>query len=500
VKRRWNRLVALELLVAAALSGCATPALRPPQVPQTSAYTATPMPSETVSAAGTGGGAQQFNIGRDISAEWWQLFHSDRLDALIRQAVKESPTLAAAQAALRESQELMRAQVGTLYYPSIDANASAVRRQTTGASFGQPTSPGSLFNLYNASVSVSYTFDFAGGISSEYQALQSQVDYQRFQLEATYLTLTSNIVTTAVKEAGLRAEIRATQEIIDALQQQLDVVEGQFQLGAVPRSDVLVQQVQLAQTRATLPPLEKQLSQTRHQLAVLAGKPPSDATLPEFNLDALQLPQELPVSLPSSLLQQRPDIRGSEALLKQASAQVGVATANLYPQITLTGTYGSETTKYYDLFGSGTSVWSLGAALLQPIFHGGELRAKRRAAVAAYDQAAAQYRQTVLQAFQNVADTLRALETDARALKAQSEAEQAASASLDLARDQFRLGAVGYLSLLIAQRQYYQARVLLVLAQATRYADTAALFQALGGGWWNRAPLADAQATSKKTD
>jgi NodT family efflux transporter outer membrane factor (OMF) lipoprotein len=285
----------------------------------------------------------------------------------------------------------------------------------------------------------------------------------------------------------LRAQIKATEDILAAQEKQLEVVEHQFQLGAVALPDVLAQQTQRAQTRTTLLPLKKELAQSRHQLAVLTGRLPSEAlALPEFDLDGLQLPEELPLSLPSSLVRQRPDIRAAEALLHAASAQVGVATANLYPQLTLTGSYGSEAAKLNTLFTGSTAVWSLGAGLLQPLFHGGELTARRRAAVAAYDQAAAQYRAVVLQAFQNVADVLWALDADAGILVAQSDAEKSARDSLDLTQKQFLLGAISYLSLLNAERQYQQARIGLVQAQAVRFADTAALFQALGGGWWNR--------------
>jgi NodT family efflux transporter outer membrane factor (OMF) lipoprotein len=339
--------------------------------------------------------------------------------------------------------------------------------------------------------------DIFGGARRELEALRSQVDYQNFQLEGAYLALTTNIVTTAVKEASLRAQIEATQDIITAQEKQLDLVEQQFNLGGASRPDVLTQRTQLAQTRATLPPLEKDLAQARHQLSVYAGNLPSDEGLPEFKLEALQLPQELPLTLPSQLVRQRPDIRASEALLHQANAEVGVATANLYPQITISGNYGSETTEFHNLFGSGTEVWSLGASLLQPIFHGGQLTAQRRAAIAAHDEAAAQYRETVLQAFQNVADTLRALEMDAKTLQAQADAESLARETLELTQKQFQLGAVSYLSLLNAQRQYQQTRINLVQAQAIRYADTAALFQALGGGWWNRAAQADTTSTGK---
>ena len=287
------------------------------------------------------------------------------------------------------------------------------------------------------------------------------------------------------------------QSIIASEEKQLAVVERQFELGAIPRTDVLAQRAQVAQTRSLLPQLEKSLFQTRHQLAVLAGILPGDAaSLPLFELDSLQLPQDLPISLPSSLVRQRPDIRASEALLHAASAQIGVAAANMLPQLTLSGSYGSEAVRTGALFAAGSGVWSLGAGLTQPIFHGGELRAKKRAAEAAYEQAAAEYRTTVLLAFQNVADVLRALEADARTLKAQSEAVAAAGESYEVTQKQFSLGAVNYLSLLNAQRQYQQALIGLVQAQAARYADTAALFQALGGGWWNRVAAADAGAVS----
>ena len=493
------RIAIIAVIVGVLLTGCAVgPNFRSSKAPSTNAYTATPLPEKTAAAPGIGGTAQCFVPGQDISAQWWTLFHSEALDQLIHLALTDSPTLEAAQATLRQAQENLRAQVGVVFFPKMDANFSAERERFSAAAFGQTGTTGTTFNLYNASVSVSYLLDIFGGGRRELESLQSQVDYQRFQLEGSYLTLTSNIVTAAVKEASLRSQIRATQEILTVQEKELDVVECQFQLGGVSRSDVLAQQTQVAQTRAMLPPLEKELSQTRHQLAVLAGMLPSEADLPEFELDSLQLPPELPVSLPSSLVRQRPDIAASEALLHAASAQIGVATANLYPQITLSGNYGSEALKIGDLFGTGSSVWTLGLGLLQPVFRGGELTHKRRAAIAAYDQARAQYRETVLVAFQNVADALRILDADATTLKAQAEAEISARETLDLTQEQFRLGAVSYLSLLNAERQYQQTRISLVQAQAARFADTAALFQALGGGWWNRRPQADITVTTNK--
>jgi NodT family efflux transporter outer membrane factor (OMF) lipoprotein len=481
------RTISTVVVVGTMLTGCAVgPDFRPPAAPATTSYTATPLPKETASTPVVGGASQIFASGKEIPEKWWELFRSEQLDRLIRQALKDSPTLEAAQAALREAQENLRARTGTVYFPSVDGSFTAGRNKYTGASFGQPAAGGNTFTLYNASVNVSYVLDLFGGERRELEALKAQVDYQRYLLEGAYIVLTSNVVTTVVNDASLRAQIRATKEILNVQEKQLSLVERQFQLGAASRSDILIQQTQLAQTRATLPPLEKALYQTRHQLAVYIGRFPGESELPEFELDRLVLPRELPVSLPSLLARQRPDIRASEELLHAASAQIGVATANLYPQITLTASLGSEATQIQNLFAGGSSIWSLGAGLLQPVFRGGELLARRRAAIAAYDQAFAQYRQTVLQAFQNVADVLRALETDARALKAQADAEQTARETLDLTQSQFKLGAVGYLSMLVAVRQYQQARINLVQAQAARFADTAALFQALGGGWWNR--------------
>ena len=489
-------LLTIMLAAAAAivLAGCAVgPDFRSPQAPVAGSYTATALPEQTADAPGTGGASQRFIPGRDIPGEWWRLFHSEALDRLIRQALADSQTLVLAQARVLEARENRRAQFGALF-PSVDASLSASRQKTSGAQFGQSDTAGGAFTLFNASVNVSYTLDLFGATRRQLEALDSQIEFEQFQLEGADLTLTSTIVVAAVKEASLRSQIRATREIAALQEKQLAVVEHRFELGGVSRPDVLAQRTQLAQTRAALPPLERDLEQTRHQLAVLAGKLPGEAVLPEFDLDGLELPEELPVSLPSSLVHQRPDIRAAEALLHAASARVGVATAQLYPQITLTGGFGSMADTAGGLFDGASTIWNLGAGLLQPLFHGGTLSARQRAAAAVYDQAAAQYRETVLGSFQSVADVLRALEADARTLSAQAETEAVAGASLDLARKQFQLGAVNYLTLLNAQRQYQEAQIGLVRARAARFADTAALFQALGGGWWNRSPQDTAMA------
>lgn len=484
-----GRRMALAALML--LGGCAVgPDFHSPDPPAAagSDYTPTPVAMQGASAPGTGGASQQLLPGQDIPAQWWTLFQSPTLDALIRSALEQSPSLASAQAALRQAEESFNAQTGALQYPSVGLQVGAERERGIA-----PTGRLATFNLFNASVNVAYQLDLFGGNRRALEGLAAAVDYQRFQVEATYLTLVSNLVTTAIREASLRAQLKATREVVALQEKQLSVVDAQFKAGAVARYAVLTQNTQVAQTRATLPPLEKALAQTRHQLSVFAGKLPSERGMPEFELESLRLPVSLPVSLPSSLVRQRPDIRASEALLHAASAQVGVATAAQYPQLNLSAAYGTAAARTADLFTADSLIWSVAAGLTQPIFNGGALSARRRAAEAAYDQAQAQYRATVLGAFQNVADALRAIESDAVALAAQAEAESLAGQALDLSNGQYRLGAISFLTLLDAQRTYQQARISLVQAQAARYADTAALFQALGGGWWNdTAPLADA--------
>jgi NodT family efflux transporter outer membrane factor (OMF) lipoprotein len=480
--------------LAALLSACAAvgPDFRSPDAPMSGRYTENALPAETAATGMRGGEAQRFQTSAEIPARWWELFRSPELDKLVRDAMSSSPSLQAAQAALRQAQENLNAQTSVLY-PSVDATLGARRQQTSGASFGIPSMPSNTFTLYNASVNVQYSLDLAGGARRELEALQAQIAYQQYQIEAAYLALSGNVATAAFQEASLRAQLRATNEIIDAQDRQVQMIEKQFEFGAVARPDVLAQRAQLAQTRASLPPLQKALAQTRNQLAVLTGKLPSEAGLPELNLDVFTLPQTLPVSLPSDLVRQRPDIRAAEALLHQASARIGVAEAGKFPQLTLSASLGSAATAASGLFGAGSTLWNIGGSLLQPIFHAGRLQAQQRGAVATYDLAFAQYRQTVLGAFQNVADVLLALEMDALALKAQAEAEASARESLEMVEQQMKLGAANQLALLNAQRQYQQARIGLVQAQAQRYADTAALFQALGGGWWHRQGQTQAQ-------
>jgi NodT family efflux transporter outer membrane factor (OMF) lipoprotein len=380
----------------------------------------------------------------------------------------------------------------------VSGSAGDTRERASPITSGLPASVLYELNVAQVAINASYTIDLFGATRRTVESSQAQVDYYNFELEAAYLTLTSNIVTTAIKEASLRAQLAATNEVLGFEQHQLDLLQRQFQLGAIPKANVLSQQSLVAGTEATVPGLDKQLAQTRHLLAVMIGQLPSEAKLPQFTIENLHLPTDVPVSLPSDLVRQRPDLRASEALLHSASAQVGVATAQLYPQLSISASYGREGLDYSDLFKGAATVWSLGAGLTQPIFNAGELRAKKRAAVDAYQQADAQYRYTVLTAFQNVADSLRNLDTDALALKAYAESESVAKQSVDLSQAQYRLGAVTFFQLLQNETLYQQARVNLAQAQATRLADTAALYQSLGGGWWNRSEsIAAAQAAAQ---
>jgi NodT family efflux transporter outer membrane factor (OMF) lipoprotein len=487
VIRRSLLLASTALLLAACAVG---PDFLKPTAPPEAGYAPEKLDT-TASTNAPAGAAQRFVDGKDIPGQWWTLFHSEPLNQLIEEALKANPTLVSAQATLRQARENTAAQKG-VFIPGIGGNLSSTREKISGASFGNPKSS-SLFTLTTGSVSVSYGIDFFGGERRQLESTEALEDYQRYQLEAAYLTITSNVVAAAIQEASLRAQIAATQEIITDQQQQLNLLQKQFELGAAARSAVLAQQATLNATQATLPGLQKQLSQQRNQLTALAGRYPSQEVSQKFDLASLQLPEDLPLSLPSALVQQRPDIQAAEAQLHSASALIGVAISNMLPQITLNGSYGNTVLDAASLF-SGPGIWSIGAGLTTPVFRGFELLHQKRAADAAFDASAAQYRSTVIAAFQNVADTLRALQSDADALRAEVAAESTAADNLRITRDQYQLGAINYTTLLNAETTYQQAHVNRVIAQATRYADTAALFQALGGGWWNRSDVKSADA------
>ena len=472
------------LLLPAVLAACASEPLSPPKIPAADGYTPTPVAPPVATPGVAGGEAQQLLPGKDIPAEWWTLFQSPSLDRLVRDALAGSPTLARASVRLRQAEEDYGARAGT-QYPRIDAKLSANRVDLQPKSLGVQSLPvATPLNLYLASVSVSYTLDLFGATRRELEALRAEVDYHGYELEAARLILAGNVVTAAIREAELRERIALTEDMIALQARSLAIAENLERIGGAAKADVVAQRLELAQTRAGLPDLRRQLEQLRHRLAVYLGRAPGAPGLPEFRLAELQLPAELPLSLPSELARQRPDIRAAEALLKQAGARVGVATANLYPQITLTATGGSLASSGGDFLSGGTGFYLLGASLAQPLFRGDELRAKRRSAVAAYEQAGAAYQEAVLLGLQNVADALRALETDAVKLKERTEAAAQARAYHDIISARYSAGGVSFLSLLDAQRKLRGARLEQTQAVADRYADSAALLQALGGGWW----------------
>jgi len=432
-----------------------------------------------------GGEAQQFIPGSDISGEWWTLFHSKPLNDLIERSLKNNPDLKAAQAALLVARENVLAQRGA-YYPSVSAGFSATRAKTSNEISPVPNANVFLYSLFTPEVSVSFVPDVFGLNRRTVESLRAQEQQARFALAATHITLSSNLAAAAIEEASLRAQVDATQQLIEINSHMLQILRTQFVKGYVGRLDVAAQESQLAQVTATLPPLLKQLAQQRDLLAALSGGFPNQDLPERFELTSLQLPQELPLSLPSQLVEQRPDVRQAEENLHSASAQIGIARANRLPSFILTGDLGSMALAFGKIFSAGTGFRDVTAGVTQPIFQGGTLLHRERAARAAYVQAEEQYRSTVLTAFQNVADTLHALEQDADGLKAAAAARDAAKATLDLTTRQMQVGYVSYLTLLSAEQTYEQSLINLVQAQSNRYADTAALFQALGGGWWNR--------------
>ncbi|MFC4525153.1 efflux transporter outer membrane subunit [Dyella halodurans] len=485
-----RRLRFVVVLASTLLAGCAVgPDFKRPDAPGASDYTAHPVSSTVATPNVAGGESQHFAQGGDIPGDWWTVFHSKPLNELIDQSLANNHDLKAAKAALTVARENVLAQRGA-YYPSVAASFSASRQKQSESISPTPNSNTFLYNLYTPQVSISYVPDIFGLNRRTTESVQAQEQAVRFEMVAAQITLSTNVVAAAVQAGSLQAQIDATRELIDINTHMVAILREQLAKGYASGLDLAAQESQLEQTRATLPPLIKQLAQQRDLLAVLAGKMPNQAQDETLALASLQLPQELPLSLPSALVEQRPDVRQAEANMHAASAQIGVAIANRLPNIVLSANAGSTALAMDQLFKSGTGFWGLGADLTAPIFQGGTLLHQERAAKAAYVQAAEQYRSTVLAAFQNVADTLTALEQDAEGLKAAAAAADAAKRTLDLSQRQLTAGYANYLSLLNAQQSYLQARINLVQAQANRYADTAALFQALGGGWWNRADLA----------
>jgi len=483
------KLCALTALVLL-FTGCTVgPNFVRPAAPNVAGYTQTPL-SPTASVANVAGGeTQRFLDGQDIPGEWWKLFESPALDALVERALKANPDLKAAQAALTVAHENMLAQRGA-YFPTVSAGFAATRSKTSAELAPTPSSGALLFNLFTPQVSVSFMPDVFGLNRRLVESLTAAEQQTRFELTATYLALTANVVVAAIQEAGLREQIRTTRELIVADEKSLDVLRQQEARGYASRLDVYAQEAQVAQASATLPPLLKQLAQQRDLLTTLSGALVSDGLPEQFELSHLKLPQELPLSVPSRLIEQRPDVRQAEENLHLASAQIGVAVANRLPSFTITADIGASALTLSGLTSSDAGFWDLGAQVTQPIFQGATLMHRERAARAAYLQAKEQYRSTLIAAFQNVADTLAALEHDADALSASAASTEAAKVTLDVVRAQQHAGYASYLQLLNAEESYQTAVTGQVQTQINRFADTAALFQALGGGWWNRPDLA----------
>ncbi|MEN4922210.1 efflux transporter outer membrane subunit [Achromobacter spanius] len=469
------------LALCALLSACAVgPDFETPAAPDVASFT--PHGQDAQPAGG-----QRLQAGADIPAQWWRLFRSDELDRLVRQALEASPTLEEARARLRQAQQDLDAETGGRMLPSADANLSAARQKVDPSAYGVPvTEPPPPFTLYNASIDVSYTLDVFGGNQRALEGLAAQMDYQAHELQAARMSLAANVVTAAIRQADLAERLSATRELLAAQTRQQDIMRQRLDAGGIALADLRNQELLVAQTRATVPPLEYQLAQVTHQLATYLGATPAALQSPPLRLADLTLPPDVPTGVPSALTRQRPDILAAESLWRKASADVGVATANLYPQFTLTASFGSQRTGAGEL-ADGVNVWNLGLGLVQPLFHGGELRARKRSAEAAYDAAAASYRQTVLDGFRQVADALRALQTDADAYAAYDDAWQRADEAGRIAAGRYQAGGISHLSLLDSQRQVLQTRISRTAADAARYTDTAALLQALGGGWWNEA-------------
>jgi NodT family efflux transporter outer membrane factor (OMF) lipoprotein len=477
------------------LCGCAVgPDFHRPAAPSDAGYTPQPLPALTASTAIYGGAAQRLVAGRDIQFDWWTTFECPQLDALVAQAIRANPTIESAKAALRQAHELTLAAKGA-FYPTVQAGFSSSRNLTATQAYSAASGSGNpYYTVQTGQLSVTYAPDVFGGARRQVEQQQAQEDMQRFETEAAYITLASNVVAAAIQEISIRLQIAATQDIIEVNTKSLEILRNQQRYGYAMGIDVAAQEAALAQIEQTLPPLQKQLEQTRDQLRALAGNLPNQDIDATFTLTSLHLPEDLPLSLPSRIIEQRPDIRAAEAQIQSASANVDVAVAAMLPQIALTPNVGVAADSFGALFGPGTYFWSLVGSATQTVFDGGTLLHKRRAADEALIQAAAQYRSTVIMAFQNVADTLHALLTDADALKAAVASEHAAQVTLDLTRRQSQVGYVNFLTLLNAEQVYETAVISRVQAQANRFADTAALFQALGGGWWHRA---DQQTASR---
>jgi NodT family efflux transporter outer membrane factor (OMF) lipoprotein len=496
----------LPVAVCAALSACAVgPNFHKPAAPAKVDYSPTPLPAATPSAPGFAGDAQQFIAGGELRYDWWKSFENPALDSLVDRALRANPSVPAARAALAQAQELVYAQQG-YFFPTLGASYQFERQKLSGNTGGNspgiqgngtviatganpngpPYNSPVLYSFHTAELTVGYTPDVFGGNRRQVESLDAQAQYQRFELEATYLSLVANVVGAAIQEASVRAQIAATQAIIADNQTSLQILRDKLAQGYAMGLDVAAQEAALGQAQQLLPPLQKELEQTRDLIRVLAGNLPNEDLAETFELKDLKLPGEVPLSLPSKIIEQRPDVRAAEEQLRATNAEVGVAIANRLPQFSITGAVGGNASVFSQMFSSGGPFWDLIASASQTIFDGNTLLHQQRAAEQALKQSAALYRSTVLSAYQNVADTLHAMLADADALGAAVVTERAARRERDLTQARRAAGYTDYLTELTAEVTYQQAVLGLAQARALRFGDTAALYQSLGGGWWNR--------------
>ena len=440
-------------------------------------YTQDFLPNETMIADGL---MQHFELGAKVNADWWRLFNSTQLNILVSKALANNLTLQSAQANLRQSQANLQAGYG-VFFPQVDAGFTSVRQQFSPARFGN-NSASTIFNLYTFSTTVSYSLDVFGGERRNVESLEAQKDLQRYTEQGTYLTLTGNIINAVIAKAAYQAEVETTEQWLALLQKQIKLTETQVSAGTVSYQAVVSLRSQLALVAATLPALKQKLNQTEHLQANLVGLTPADWQSPTIKLADLTLPLNLPVSLPSELVHQRPDILAAEAQVHSDSAKIGVATAGLFPNISLSGSFGYNNQSLLDLFMSKGNIWSLAANFAQPLFHGGTLWFGRKAAIATHEKSLAIYQQTVVSAFTQVADALSALQHDAEMVAAQQQSLEAADDALRLVTANYQAGLVNTQQVLIIESQRLQAKLAYLSAIAQRYQDTVAFFVALGGG------------------
>jgi NodT family efflux transporter outer membrane factor (OMF) lipoprotein len=483
---RWFREGATALAAVIGLASCAVgPDFLHPAAPDVARYTKEPLTPRTSSTDAPTGQPQHFLPGRDIPQDWWRLFKSPALNALIQRALNNNPSLQSAMATLRAANQAVYAQEGK-FFPLVEGNFNPTYNRTSAALAPVPSNNSLVYQLHTAQLQVTYTLDIWGLNRRTVESLQAQADVQRFQVEATYLTLVSNIAVAAINEASLRAQIDATHQLIGINTKMLDILKRQLETGYANRNDVALQEAALAQIVATLPPLRKALQQNRDLLSALTGVYTSEEPRETFKLAELHLPADLPVSLPSALIEQRPDVRAAQEQLHTASAQIGVAIANALPNFTISGNVGYMNTAIAGLLAPQNLMWTAAGNVTQTLFDGGTLLHQIQESKDTYNATAWGYRATVIGAVQNVTDSLRALQNDAEALKAARDFERASKISFDLARQQMETGYANILILLTAEQTYLQAVIQVVQARAARLSDTVALYQALGGGWWNR--------------